>query len=253
MGNGTEAPKKKGLGTLAWIAIGCGALIVVVVVALGVGGLFLAKKAKDVVGDLDFEGNPGLAAARMVVRLSPELEEVGVDEDAGTITIRNTKTGEEITVDFDDVQEGRISWKSGDQEVTIDASGDQEGATIDVSGDKGTWKLTTGGAATGELPEWVPVYPGSAPESRHDMTSDEGYQGVFQLTTDDGVAQVVEYYRSQLAERGFEVSTNVFSGDEGEQGGLVSGQDEAGGRTVTVMVGSEEGRSTMSVSFSGRS
>ena len=51
--------------------------MVIVSVVLIVVGLFAAKKLKDVAGDLDFEGNPELAAARMVVRLNPELEEVG--------------------------------------------------------------------------------------------------------------------------------------------------------------------------------
>jgi hypothetical protein len=251
MENGTEAPQKKGLGTLAWIGIGCGVLVVVIVVALAVGGLFLAKKAKDVVEDLDFEGNPGLAAARMVVRLSPELEEVGVDEEDGTITIRNTKTGEQVTVDFEEVKDGRIRWSTGEGEVTIDASGDEEGTVVSVTDDKGkTVKLTAGAEASGELPDWLPLYPGTEPQGRHAMTGDEGIRGAFQLETDDPVSEVVEFYRSSLSEEGLSVNTNVFSGDAGEQGGLVTGSNDAEGRSVTVMVGTEDGRRTISVTYS---
>ncbi len=88
--------KKKGLGPLAWIGIGCGALVVIVAVALVVVGLIAAKKIKDVAGD--FKDNPEMAAARLIVKMNPELEEVSADEQAATITVRHTKTGEVVTL-----------------------------------------------------------------------------------------------------------------------------------------------------------
>jgi hypothetical protein len=245
-----QAPEKKGLGTLAWLGIGCGVLVVLIVVALSLGGLFLAKKAKDVVGDLDFEGNPGLAAARMVVRLSPELEEVAVDEEAGTITIRNAKTGEEATFDFEDVKEGRIAWKVGDREVSIDASEVEGGNVVTVTGDEGTWKLTTGADAAGELPDWVPVYPGAEPEGRTMMSSDEGVTGTFGFNTEDEVSEVISFYRSQLGDQGFAVTTNVMSGDDGDDGGLVQGGHEATKRSVTVILGTEDEATTVAITYS---
>ncbi len=81
MSNGTQTPERKGLGTLAWIGIGCGVLLVVVVIALAVTSWFVVGKARQVA--VDVEGNPALAAARMIVKLNPELEEVEVDQDAG--------------------------------------------------------------------------------------------------------------------------------------------------------------------------
>jgi hypothetical protein len=247
MSNGAEAPKKKGLGTLAWIGIGCGVLVVIVAVVLVVGSLFMVKKAKQVAGDLDFDENPGLAAARLVVRLNPELEEVEVDEEAGTITVRSTKTGELVTVDFEDIQEGKISWSTDDGEVTIDASGDEGDGTLSVTTDDKTWKLETGVETTGEIPDWVPIYPGTEVEGSHVVSGDDGLTGGFRLQTDDSVDAVVESYRSVLEERGFTVQVNSFSGDE--QGALVHGIDDATGRGVTVMSRGEAGTTTIAVSF----
>jgi hypothetical protein len=249
MSNGTEAPAKKGLGTLAWVAIGCGVLILIVVVALAVGGLFVFNKAKQVADDLDFEGNPGLAAARMVVRLSPELEEVAVDEEAGTITVRNTKTGEEVTVDFEDLKEGKIRWQSGDREVTIDASESGDGGAVSVTEEGRSMKLTTGAAAAGEVPDWVPLYPGTEPSASHGESGTEGVRGTFRLETDDGVSEVIDFYRGELEGLGFEVSFNVLSGDTGDQGGLVRGTDEASGRSVTVLVSVDEQRTTVAITY----
>jgi hypothetical protein len=247
MTNGAETPKKKGLPTLAWVGIGCGVLILIVVVVLVAGSLFVAKKVKDVAGD--FEDNPGLAAARMIVRFNPELEEVAVDEDAGTMTIRNTKTGEEITVDVEDIKQGRLSWTAGGQEVTIDASGGEDGTVVDVKDGKESWKLTAGAGAATKIPEWVPVYPGTEPGGGYSTEREQGISGVFQLETDDAIAAMIDFYRSTLEEDGFNVNVNTFSGGDGEEGGLVNATSEETQRTVTVMVGSGEGQTTATVTF----
>ena len=62
-----DAQQKQGLPTLAWVAIGCGVLVVIMVLVLTVSGLFMAKKIKDVAGDLDFEDDPAMSAARLIV------------------------------------------------------------------------------------------------------------------------------------------------------------------------------------------
>ena len=91
MSNGEQAPAKKGLPVWAWVGIGCGALVVVVLIVVTVAGFLVANKVKDVAAD--FEKNPAMATARMIVKLNPDLEEVSTDDEEGTITVRNTKTG----------------------------------------------------------------------------------------------------------------------------------------------------------------
>jgi len=247
MADNVEVQPKKGLPALAWIGIGCGVLVVlvvIVVVVLTVGGLIMAKKIKDVAGDLDFEGNPAMAAARVIVRMNPELEEVSVDEDAGTITVRHTETGETVTISIEDLQEGRISFSTEEGEVTIEASGKPEEGTIKVRSGDETWTLKTGVETVGEIAEWVPVYPGATPENQHSVTLDGKVNGGFQLTSSDGVKPLVEFYRNQLTELGFDVRVNEFSAGEGESGGVVYGQHEATGRGLTAMIRLEEDGST---------
>ena len=51
--------KKKGLPPLAWVGIGCGALVVIALIVFAVGSWLVAKKVRDVAGE--FEANPAMA------------------------------------------------------------------------------------------------------------------------------------------------------------------------------------------------
>ena len=250
MTNGSQTPERRTLGTLAWIGIGCGVLLVVIAIALAAVTWWGYGKARQMAEDFDVDGNPALAAARRSGKLYPELEELDDDEEGGTSTVRNTNTGEVITVDFEDLEQGRISWKAGDQEVTIDASGGEGEEVISVTGDEGEWKLTTGGTGAGDIPDWVPVYLETEPLASHVFEGSEGVRGTCQLDTDDGAAEVIDFYQERLQQAGYEVTVNRFSSTDGEEGGVVNAEHEASGRTVVDMVGTENGRTTASVSYS---
>jgi len=225
MSNGTQAPERKGLHPLAWVGIGCGVILVIIITAVLVGGFFLARTVKDVAQD--FEDNPGLAAARFIVKASPELEEVDVDEDAGTMTVRNKKTGELITVNFDDVAEGRFSWTTdGEEEFTIDVSEAEDGTVRIESSDGEGFALTTGAAVSEEIPEWVPVYPGTDPENRGTMKTTDSLNGNFTLKTGDTVAEVLDFFRNELKESGFQVNVSTYS-SVGADGAMLNGSFEA--------------------------
>lgn len=246
MGNGTQG-EKKGLGPLAWIGIGCGAIVLVGVVVLVAGGLFVANKVKDVAGD--FEANPELAAARMIVKLNPELEEVGVDEEAGTITIRETKTGKEITVSLQDLKEGKISFSSDGQDVTVSTSGDEGGGTFQVQSSDGSgFTMSTGNTVTEDIPSWVPALEGAEPTARSLMQHAEGMTGSFSYEVQSPAAAVVEFYRASLAEQGFAVNVTTYSGEDGD-GGLVNASDDTSGRTVVVVVGTEPTGTSVGVNY----
>ena len=249
MSNGTQAPERKGLHPLAWVGIGCGALLVIVIAVMLVGGFFLARTVKNVAED--FEDNPGLTAARFIVKATPELEEVETDEDAGTMTIRNTKTGELITVNFDDIKEGKFSWTADGEEVTVDISEAESGTVKIESSDGEGFALTTGAAVTGEIPDWVPVYPGSEAENRGTMKTADSINGNFTLKTDDPVAEVLDYFRNQLKEVGFEVTVNTYSGSDSE-GAMINSVLEAENRNVIVVIGRNDGSTTVNVTYSSR-
>jgi len=237
-------PEKKGLSTLAWIGIGCGTLVVIVSVVLIVVGVFAARKLKDVAGDLDFEGSPEMATARLFVRMNPEIEEVAVDEEAGTLTVRHKETGETITVGIEDLKEGRFTFVTDEGEVTIDAAGSVEEGTISVTKGDETWQLKTGVETRSDIPAWVPVFPEAEVSNPHLVESEGRTSGGFQLHIAEPVSSAVDFYRGRLERDGFAVRVNDFSAGEGEAGAVVNGSGGEGGRTVTVMIRADEDGST---------
>ena len=243
-----EAPKsKKGLSTLAWIGIGCGVLVVIVAAVMIVIGLFVVKKAKDVAGD--FKDNPEMAAARLIVKMNPELEEVSSDEEAGTLTIRHTKTGEIVTVSIEDLKAGRIRFTTDEGEVTVDATGDAEEGTVNVTRGDESWTLKTGVDTSAKLPEWVPVFPGAEVSNTHVVEGEGRVSGGFQLSCSEPVDAAVEFYRGKLEADGFEVRVNTFSLGETDAGAVVTGSQGDGQRSVTAMIRTEEGATRVVVSY----
>jgi uncharacterized protein YneF (UPF0154 family) len=240
MSNGEQAPAKKGLPVWAWVGIGCGALMILVLVVVMVGGFFVARKVKDVAAD--FEENPALATARMIVKLNPELEEVSTDEEAGTMTVRNTETGEEITVNFEDIEEGKFSFTTGEGEINIDASEMDEGS-IKVTDEEGGVVFSSGGAVSDDVEAWVPIYPGCEPTNRHTMRTEQEQTGGFELETPASVKEALEFYRAALSDEGYEVTVNTFTQDDSE-GGMVNGNHAEQGRNVVAILSSEGGGPT---------
>lgn len=248
MANGDAAQGKKGLPALAWIGIGCGVIVLIGAIALVAGGVFVAKKVKDAAGD--FEKNPTLAGARMIVKLNPEWEEVSVDEKAGTITVREKKTGKETTVGLDDLAKGRVTFSSEGKSYTVEAQGDHETGQLKVTDESGKTVFSAGGAGGAKAPDWVPTYPGTSAKGGLVMQNGASVSGSFQVATDDAPEKVVDYYRKTLSDAGFKVRVNTYSEGEGPSGGVVYGENEAAKRTVTVMISVEDDRTTAAVSYS---
>src|ERR1700691_2749330 len=107
-------------------------------------GLYVAHKVKQAGIDPElWRTNPSLAVGRILAATNPNVEVVRSDERAGTVTIRDKRTGKETTMTFDQARNGKFS-------ITAD---DDRG---------GTATMQFGGAAnTNDLPSWVPKYPGS--------------------------------------------------------------------------------------------
>ncbi len=236
--------QKKGLSPLAWIGIGCGALVLLgVVAAVGLLGFGLFK-AKELVEDL--EANPAKTAAEMVVRLNPELELIESDEEAGTITFKNVTTGETMTVDFESIAEGKLSVTTEDGELRIDASeGGEAGMTF--TGPDGEVRL---GASVENVPDWVPLYPESS-DARGTYTSvtKEGSTGVVVLESADDAATVLAYYEEWLADEGYEIKQrSSTSTAEGTLSALQAQLAEPQ-RTLTISIVEQGGETQVNVNY----
>jgi hypothetical protein len=179
----------------------------------------------------------------MIVKLNPELEEVSTDEEAGTMTVRNTETGEETTVNFEEIEEGKFSFTTRKGEITVDASELQESGAIKVTDDEGGVVFSTGGAVSDDVETWVPIYPGCEPTNRHSMRSEQEQTGGFELETPASVKEALEFYRAALADEGYEVAVNTFSQEDSE-GGMVNGSHGEKGRNVVAIFSSDDGGPT---------
>lgn len=238
-------PKKKGLPPLAWVAIGCGALVVIaVLVVMGVVG-FAGYKLKQVAKDI--EEKPVTSLGRMVALANPELEFVEADEETRRVTFRNTKTGETLTVNADDIEEGRITFETPEGKVTLGAEGSGESGTLSVTTDEGTAVLR-GGSDAGDLPDWVLTYPGAEVSGTFSMSAGENTSGAFGQATDDSVGEVAAHFERELEAAGFEVQVHSFSGGGQQQRTLIATSDDPP-RSISVTVGTGDGRTQIAVQF----
>ena len=161
----------------------------------------------------------------------------------------STKTGELITVNFDEIKEGRFSWTADGEEVSVDVS-DAESGTVKIeSSDGDGFQLTTGDAVTEPIPDWVPVYPGTEPKNRGSMKTDEMVSGNYTPQTEDGADAVLEYFRDTLKTEGYQVNINTYTSDE-RGGGIVNGSLESEGKTVVVLVNTDGGSTSITVTHS---
>ncbi|HYO13719.1 MAG TPA: hypothetical protein VE685_11045 [Thermoanaerobaculia bacterium] len=239
-------PAKKGLSPLAWVAIGCGGIAVLGILVVGglvmAGGLF-AKKQLD-----KFEKNPAVAAAELIVRANPELELVESDPEAGTLTIRNTKTGEVVTMNAEDIQEGKLTVTTKDGTSSVDFSGGEDGGSMTVTNEKGeTATFSAGGSAPTGFPAWVPAYPGGAPQGMFQIDSQQERGASFTVQTSDAADRVLGFYKSKLEEGGFTVESSSFETSGNVAGGTVTGTSGDQKRTVNVIVSTQEGQGAQAV------
>jgi hypothetical protein len=234
-----QTPPKKGLGPLGWILIGCGGLVVIGMVAMG-ACFFVAKRQVD-----KFGKNPTLAAAEMMVRLNPDLEVVSKDDDKGTLTIRNKKTGEVGTFNAEDAKNGHISWKSDKGSVTFDGSGAK------VTNEKGE-TTTFGSAAPQSFPAWIPTYPGGTVQGTMDTHNAEGHSAAFTVSTADTVDKVLEFYETQFKNAGLQVEKTTTTTNDQTAGGNLTAKSDDGKREATVIVSGSGGQTQAIVTFQDR-
>lgn len=239
-----QVTEKKGLGTLAWIGIGCGLLIVIAFVVMSAGLWFGGKMVKNVVEEL--EENPAKTIAKGIVMANPDLEMVETDDNEGTITVRVKETGEVATFDYSQIKEGKLSFESSGSKMTFDAEGADEGGVFTMETDEGTARVGAGDKA-----DWFPDYP-DAEDVQTAFTQEMGEtsSGAFGFSTDDSAAEVMAYYSRELEADGFSVQENT-STQEGEiQSATLIASDENTKRNAQVTITPEGDVTRVLVSYS---
>lgn len=221
------APRKT--NPLVWVLVAILGLFVLGGLAVVGTTMFVVHKARQAGLDPDLMRNkPGLAIAKMLATANPDVDVLHTDDSAGTITVRDRKTGKVTTMSFDDARNGKFS-------ITAQ---DENGKTA---------TMEFGGSAS-NLPSWIPAYPGSNPQVNMAGRANGGDAGNFSFSTADPPSQVMQYYQDKIKEMGMKATTVVAS----EKGGMVNGTDDGNNRTLNVIVGGDSGKTTVTVTYGSK-
>lgn len=211
---------------IIWILVIVLGLFVLGGVAIVGTGLFVVHKARQAGLDTDLmQRNPGLAVAKMVAAVNPDVEVLHTDDGSGTITVRDRKSGKVTTLSFDDAKNGRFHFTAQDE--------NGKSATMEFGG------------SSSKLPSWIPAYPGSNPQVAFTASGSDGEGGTFSYTTTDAPAKVMQFYQDRFKEMGMKATT-VMSTDTG---GMVNGTDESNNRSLNAVISSESGKTNVAVTY----
>jgi hypothetical protein len=188
-------------------------------------GMFVVHKAKQAGFDPDLiHKNPGLALSKMVAAANPDLTVLNVNESKGIITVREKSTGKVVTLNFDDVKNGKI---------VVQDNSEGKSATMQF------------GAGPSKLPSWLPAYPGAAASGVFAINSGDGEGGTFSYTSNDAPAKVIAFYQDALQRGGFKITTTATT----PESSVLAAEDESSHRNVMVTVAGESGKTTVNLVY----
>jgi len=210
-------PPRRRTSPIVWILVAVLGLFVIGGIIVFAGGIFLVHKVNQAGVDVNLlRTNPGLAVSKLIVAANPDAEVVRTDDGAGTITVRDKKTGKVITMTFDDARKGNFKFEAEDE--------NGKRASLEING------------ASAKIPPEIPVYPGSKVEGNFSVTGDGGggqgsaYQYTF--TTQDPPRKVMSFYHDKLEDAGMKLALTTNTAD----GGMVVAEDDTRGQTINVIV-----------------
>jgi hypothetical protein len=196
-------------------------------------GLFIVHKARQAGIDPEMmRRNPGLAVSKLIAAANPNVDVVSTDDGAGTITVRDKRTGKVVTMSFDQVRSGKFSFSA--------------------LGDDGKTARVEIGAGAGRLPSWVPAYPGAQTKGTFSVQGDDGNGtgegGSFAFSTTDSAARVKAFYEDKCKEAGMKVNVTINS----EQGSMILASDEGERHTLHVTVAGGTGETSVNVIYGAK-
>jgi len=227
-------PVKKKTAWWVWGLLGCGGLIVLVVVIAVAGGAYLwTKVPKTELG----------MVAKVIEMTNPNVQVVSLDEDRQIVTLKDKKTGKEVTVNLEDAKNGKFSFSSNDGKESVTFGG--EDGVIKVQGEKGTTVL---GQAPKNLPSWLPTYPDVTPAGGMSNEGQGQRGGAINFSTSDAVSKVIAFYREKLAEQGLHPGDESSSSNTEDYGTLTARSDDEK-KTVTVTASRSDNQTNVGVTF----
>jgi len=178
------APKKSNK-TLFWVLGVMGVLFLLAIVAVAGIAWYGVRRAQQagVTKEL-MEKNPELAGAKMGVAADPDIEVISSDDTAGTMVVRNTKTGVTSNLRYDPARKAMMAVSNQD---TADASA---------------------APANPVDQPWLPKYPGVAVQMLPSIQVNGVVKGGYIFVTADPPGTARAYLRDWMAAHHYEVSTS---------------------------------------------
>jgi hypothetical protein len=235
---GVKQPAKKKVSPLIWILGGVAVFLLLLGGAAIVGTYIVVNKAKQAGLDPELMArNPALAAAKMMAAVNPEIDIVSVDDKKGLITFKEKSTGKTVTMNFEDVKQGKIRF-TGDNDEQVTLETDSESGVAQLKSAEGSFQL--GGAV--KLPSWVPAYPGANPQGTYSSQAKDSDSASIHFSTRDSMDKVAKFYEAGLKSSGLKVTSNIMQQDGKSTGGRIGAQDDGNRRSVVITLGtSDEG------------
>jgi predicted peroxiredoxin len=234
-------PTKK-TSPVVWIIVGVLGLVAVVGIVVIAGGLFLVNKAKDAAA-----ANPALAAAKLMAMANADVEIVSSDDSNGTVTFRDKKSGKVMTLNFDQIQQGKMIFEEDGKKVVVDSSS----GNLNIKNDDGSTVRIGENAAT-NLPSWLPAYPGSTPTATFSMQGGSDSSAAVSFTTKDPVDKVVKFYEDGFKKAGLTTSSNILNEDGKASGGVVTAESSDDKRNVVVNLVTGDDGVTVGITYSDK-
>lgn len=217
------APPARKTHPIVWVLVAVIGIFILGFIGVVGTTLFIARKVAR---------NPAAVAARLAALANKNMDVVSEDDNAGTITLRDRRTGKTVTMSFDQARGGKFS--------------------VSAEGDDGKVATMEFGSGSGKLPSWVPSYPGSSPQfnisARGQDNDGAGEGGNFSFTTSDPASQVMKFYQDKAHDLGMTVKLNTTT----TNAGMVIASDEANERTLSAIIGSEGGNTTVNVTYGAK-
>ncbi len=215
-----QPPQKKSKWWLYGL-LGCGGLILVVIILVVALGAYIWQKAPKTEGQM---------VAKIIEMANPDIEIVNLDEAAGSVTVKDKKTGKTTTISLDDAKQGKISFTSEDTGESV----------------------TFGAGAAEQLPSWVTPYPGATAQGGITGKKEGANSGSVNYTTTDSVSQVAEFYKQKLNDQGFQLKDDSQM-PSSDSFAMVVGSSADEKRTLTVSASNSEGQTTIQLTFEEKS
>ncbi|HVJ45850.1 MAG TPA: hypothetical protein VM511_05645 [Luteolibacter sp.] len=207
-------PEKKGLSGLAWTGIGCGVVLLIAVAAIIGGSIFVYNKAKS------YAGNPDKMLAELIVASSPELQKISSDDAKKEMTVR-TKAGETFTVSYEDLTNGKFSFKDSTGKVTT------------VGGSKDFSSVPSWGPQTPRISGLPSVFPIVLPGKS---------KGFYTAETEGTVGETDSFFKGFAEAAGFTQSSYSSTNFEAKETMVRTYKN--GNKEFTVTINGETGKPT---------